>query len=115
MLYDSEYNHLFEGEVNVEPSDFEEEEKKMDEEKTFGERFKEFLENHPYLFLAGCAATGWLLGTFLKGIATKNYNRGYNKGVIDGWDKFYQVHSLMFDDNIERSTTEIAKIVSKAS
>lgn len=85
MLYDSEYNHLFEGEVNVEPSDFEEEEKKMDEEKTFGERFKEFLEGHPLVFLAGCAATGWLLGSFLKGIATRNYNRGKAAGFKDGW------------------------------
>lgn len=86
MLYDSDYNHLFEGEVNVEPSDFEEEEKKMEEEKTFGERVKEFCEKHPYLFLAGCAATGWLLGTFLKGIATKNYNRGKHDGFSDGWN-----------------------------
>lgn len=72
MLYDSDYDHLFEGEVNSEP--IEKEETEVEDQKTFGEWFKEFVEEHPFVWLAGCAVTGLLAAKIYR----KIYNRGWN-------------------------------------
>lgn len=117
MLYGSDYDSLFTGTVNEEPylqpEDFEEEEK-MEEKKTLKERCSEFIEEHEgafwLIYCALCAGAGIFLG---KKLYKNGFKAGYRTGVSDGWNKFYQVHGLMFDDRIEQASEKMLNILSK--
>lgn len=80
MLYNGsdDYSHLFEGEVNADPEDFQEEESEMGEKKTFLEKVDDFVDEHPFLFLGGCIGGGWLIGLIFKKV--------YTAGCIAGWN-----------------------------
>lgn len=113
MSYVNDYEHLFEGDVNVDPEENEEDEK-MEEKKTLKERCSEFIEEHEgalwLLYYTLCVGAGIFIG---KKLYKNGFKEGYRTGISDGWNKFYQVHGLMFDDRIEQSTAKMLDILSK--
>lgn len=86
MLYEKDYDNLFEGEVNVEQEDIPEPEK-----KSLFDKYQEFKDKHPYIAAAVEGAleglvlglgTGFILRPFLK----KQFSRVYSNAYCKGWD-----------------------------
>lgn len=94
MLYENDYNGLFEGSVNADPEDFEEEEK-MEETKTFKEKVKEFANENPFfttfMVVGGCVITGLVLGLRKQRI----YNRGFHEGWLACGKYFDDVEAVV--------------------
>lgn len=119
MLYENDYNSLFSGAVNTDPEE-EKEEEKMEEKKSLKDLFCEFFADHKDELVSVAAGTAiaascvlaWIAG---RKIHDKIYLKGYNKGVDDGWNKFYQCHMLMWQDEGSEKACKILDCLRKTS